>query len=116
MKLVKITESAIMTLVKFNAAEDIKRGSRGMDDHADRLAGTYALAMYNTDTNRYEIKYSILGARNIGSLPSCDCAAANALTRSLYPAGKYLCTKCGDIDDADRFRAAARLPQTALGR
>ena len=101
MKLVKITESEIMTLVKFNTAEDIIRGSRGMDDYADRLAGTYALAMYNSDTNRYEIKYSTIGARVIGSLPSCDCAAANALTRILCPTGKYLCTKCGDIDDAD---------------
>lgn len=100
MKLVKITESAVMTLVKFSTAEDIKRGSRGMDEYADRLAGTYALAMYNTDTNRYEIKYSILGARNIGSLPSCDCAAVSASARGCY-AGKYLCTKCGDIDDAD---------------
>ncbi len=101
MKLVKITECAIMLLVKFNAAEDIIRGSRGMDDYADRLEGTYALAMYNDSTCRYEIKYSILGARNIGSLPSYDCAAAQGISRRPYPVGKYLCTKCGDIDDAD---------------
>ena len=92
MKLVKITESEFMTLVKFSTAEDIVRGSRGMDDYADRLAGTYALAMYNSDTNRYEIKYSTIGARVIGSLPYYDCDAAHEIKHRLYPAGKYLCT------------------------
>lgn len=97
-KLVKITDNALMTLVKFNAAEDIIRSSRGMDKYADRLAGTYALAGYNIYTNRYEIKYSTIGVRLIGS---CIPPAIGSAHIVAVHNGDYLCTKCGNIDDAD---------------